>query len=243
MRSNLPRAIRALRIRNGLRQVDLAARARISRELVSRLERDDLGGITTRALMRVAKALDATLVVELRWRGADLDRLIDRIHAAIQDAAAARLNGAGWEVHAEVAFNYYGDRGSCDLVAWHAPTQTLLIVEVKGSIGNLQDLLRRLDVKVRLGAQLASQLGLPRPRAVIRALVIAEGRTSRAVIARHPALFASFNVRGRDAFRWLHDPDAASGLLWFEQSSNSHYGVTTATQRVRKPANASPGAH
>jgi transcriptional regulator with XRE-family HTH domain len=246
MRTNLPRAIRALRIRRGWRQADLAAISGVSREMVSRVERGAVDGITTRALNRVARALDATLAVELRWRGADLDALIDRVHASVQDEAAARLARLGWDGRAEVAFNQYGDRGSCDLVAWHGRSRTLLIVEVKSRIGNLQELLRRLDVKVRLGGHIAGQLGYPRPRAVVRALVIAEGHAARTIVRRHPALFAPFQLRGRAAFRWLLAPSAGAaqtGLLWFEQLPNSRDGVTNSVERVRRRASAAPRAH
>lgn len=234
MRTNVPRAIRALRIRRGWTQADLAARAGVSRELISRLERDQLSGATVRGLEHVASALDATLAVDLRWRGADLDRLIDRTHAAIQDAVATRLLRAGWEARVEVAFNHYGDRGSCDLVAWHSRTRTVLIVEVKSRIGNVQDTLRQLDVKVRLGAVLAAQAGFGRPRNVVRALVVGEGHASRTVVRRHVALFAMFELRGREALGWLRGPGAGKGLLWFESLPNSHDGVTNSVMRVRR---------
>ena len=96
--------------------------------------------LTVGTLSRLVDALDATLVVEIRWQGADLDRLIDREHAHLQEATARRLASRGWMVRAEVSFNHYGDRGSCDLVAWHPGSRTMLVVEVKSRIGNLQEL-------------------------------------------------------------------------------------------------------
>jgi hypothetical protein len=74
-------------------------------------------------------------------------------------------------VQPEVSFNHYGDRGSCDLVALHPGAQALLVVEVKSRLGDVQDTLRRLDTKARLGPMLAEQLGWPRPQLVGRALV------------------------------------------------------------------------
>lgn len=234
MRTNVPVAIRRLRVRRRWRQEDLGRRAGLSRDAVSRAECRALEGLTVRSLSRLVDALDATLVVEIRWQGADLDRLIDREHAHIQEAAARRLASRGWSVQAEVSFNHYGDRGSCDLVAWHPRTRTLLVVEVKSRIGNLQDLLQRLDVKVRLGEILARQLGWPPPQAVVRALVAADDRNSRRVVERHAALFNAFGPRGRVAIAWIRAPSAAvGGLLWFEQPADSDTGGSMRTERVR----------
>jgi transcriptional regulator with XRE-family HTH domain len=238
MRTNVPNAMRRLRVRHRLRQEDLGRRAGLSRDAVSRAECGALEGITIGSLSRLVEVLDATLVVEIRWQGAGLDRLIDREHAHLQEAAALRLTSRGWLVQAEVSFNHYGDRGSCDLVAWHPGTRTFLVVEVKTRIGNLQELLLRLNVKARLGGALAQQLGWPVPRAVVRALVVADGRTSRRVVERHATLFSAFALRGRVAMRWIGAPSTpADGLLWFEEPSHSDTGRTIRAERVRTRRN------
>jgi transcriptional regulator with XRE-family HTH domain len=229
MRTNVPIAMRRLRVSRGWRQQDLGKRAGLSRDPVCRAERDELSGMTIGTLSRLTDALSAMLVIEIRWQGAALDRLVDREHAHVQEAAARRLASRGWSVHAEVSFNHYGDRGSCDLVAWDAGTRTLVVMEVKSELGNLQDLLHRLDVKVRLGAFLARQLGWPVPKTVVRGLVLAEDRTARRTIARHDALFSGFGIRGRAALAWLRSPSAtATGLLWFEKPADSDGGRTGA---------------
>ncbi|MBA2634912.1 MAG: helix-turn-helix transcriptional regulator [Chloroflexi bacterium] len=238
MRTNVPIALRRLRVRRRWRQHDLGERARLSRDTVSRAECGELDGLTVRTLSKLVDALDATLVIEIRWQGADLDRLIDRDHAHLQEAAAHRLGMRGWTAQAEVSFNHYGDRGSCDLVAWHAATQTLLVVEVKSRLGNLQELLHRLDTKARLGGVLARQLSWPEPRAVVRALVVAEDRTARRILARHASLFGGFDVRGRAAVQWLRAPSTSTnGLIWFEEPANSGGGRAMTAQRVRMGRN------
>ena len=123
----MPVALKALRIRRGWRQEDLGRRAGLSRDAVSRAERGELQGLTINSIQRLAEAVDATLNLELRWHGADLDHLVDRTHASMQEAAARRLASAGWLGQPEVSFNHFGDRGRCDLVAWHPGTRTLLI--------------------------------------------------------------------------------------------------------------------
>src|SRR5680860_1562711 len=91
MRTNVPRSVRALRGRRGWRQADLGERAGLSRDAVSRVERGMLETATLATLDRLTAALGAQLLVEVRWRGADLDRLVDRLHAAIQDQTATKL--------------------------------------------------------------------------------------------------------------------------------------------------------
>ena len=236
MRSNLPGALRALRYRRGWRQADLGRRSGLSRDVVSRVERGVLHGITLGSLSRLADALDASLVVEVRWHCAELDRLIDRTHAALGNAAAERLARAGWITRAEVSFNHYGDRGRCDLVAWHPRTRTLLMVEVKSRIGDLQDTLGRLDTKARLGSVIAGQLGLGEPARVVPAFVLGEGGANRRVVLRHEALFRPYGVRGRAAQAWLRAPvGATTGLLWFESSDSDKVHTTRddATRRHR----------
>jgi transcriptional regulator with XRE-family HTH domain len=233
VRTNVPRALWTLRHRRGWRQEDLGRRAGLSRDFVYRAEAGELHGMTVGSLARLTEALDAQLVVEIRWRGAELDRLTDADHARIVSAGARRLEWSGWIVRTEVSFNHFGDRGRCDLVAWHPGTRTLVIVEAKSRVGDLQETLGRLDVKARLGSVIAEQLGWARPSAVVAALVLDEQATNRRVLREHEAQFRRFGLRGRAAIAWLQRPRPAAGiggLLWFE-SSHSGQGRTGTTDR------------
>jgi transcriptional regulator with XRE-family HTH domain len=209
--------MRALRLRRAWRQEDLGRRAGLSRDAVHRAETRGLPSLTIGALERLVGALEADLVVEIRWRGAQLDSLVDRLHAAMVTLVARRLERSGWLTWAEVSFNHFGDRGRCDLVAWHPGRRVLILIEVKTRVGNLQELLGALDVKSRLGSVIADQLGLGRPQLVVPGLVLLEHGANRRLLRRHQALFRSFDVRGRAAFTWLRQPVVAvGGLLWFE---------------------------
>jgi transcriptional regulator with XRE-family HTH domain len=216
--SNASRAVRALRKHRGWRQSDLARRIGRSRDVVHRVENDRLTGVTIGTVDRLVTALGGTLSIEVRWRGAELDRLVDRRHARLTNAASDRLQRLGWIVHPEVSFNHFGDRGRCDLVAWHPGTRTLLVVEVKSAVGNLQEVLGRLDVKVRLSREIAAGLGLAIPASTLGAFVLPDQGASRRVIHDHAALFRRYGTRGRHALAWLRRPASgpASGLLWFE---------------------------
>lgn len=153
MRTNLPRAVPALRLKRGWRQADLAARAGCTRQAVSPLECGGAGTLKVATLDAIMQALGASLDVVLRWEGALLDRTLDAAHAGIVEILVAHLRGCGWETRLEVSFNHYGDRGRVDVLAYHQATVTLLIIEVKTVIGDLQDALGRLDVKVPPGVR------------------------------------------------------------------------------------------
>jgi transcriptional regulator with XRE-family HTH domain len=214
---NVSRAVRALRQHNAWTQSTLGSRAGVTRHIVSRIERSALSGITVGSLDRIVTSLGGTLHVQVRWHGEQLDRLLDRAHAALQQGAAATLMALGWEVRPEVTFNHFGDRGRVDLLAYHRARRVLLVAEVKSGIGDLQETLGRLDVKVRLGHVIAAEAGWLDVNAVIPALVVGESRAARRTIADHAALFGRFSIRGRQALAWLRKPDepVPTGLLWF----------------------------
>jgi transcriptional regulator with XRE-family HTH domain len=64
---------RAVRRRLGLRQVDVAKRARVSAAIVSRIERGQVASITFERALRVAEVLEIGLVLQATWRGGELE--------------------------------------------------------------------------------------------------------------------------------------------------------------------------
>lgn len=237
LRSNMPRAVRHLRRRRRWRQADLAAVASVSREAVSRLERGLLRGVTIGTAEKVVAALDGSVDVTVRWEGADLDRTIDAAHARLQEHVSRELRRLGWLVRVEVSFNHFGDRGRIDILASHSGTRTLLVVEVKSALGDLQDAIGRLDVKARLGRKVGSELGWPESHHVVPMLAITDSRTTRRIVAAHAMLFERYRLRGRRAVAWLRDPGGPtatpSGLLWFVNVTDSHAVTVTRDRRVR----------
>lgn len=176
-------------------------------------------GFTLRTVERICVALDIDLRITGRWRGGELDRLLDAGHAALQDHVKRLLEQVGWLVRVEVTFSRYGERGSIDLLAFHPPSGILLVVEIKTVIADVQSLLRPLDIKARLAHTAAATFGW-RPRAVVPCLVIAEESTSRRRVARHSALFGRFTLRGLAARSWLRAPTVGpEGVLVFAAAS------------------------
>lgn len=149
------RALRVLRVRAGLRQVDVATGADVSQQLVSKVERGRCAQLSGRTLRRIFAAVDADVVTFVRWRGGELDRLLDEGHADLVGRIAGLLRRHGWEVLTEVTYSEFGERGSIDVLAWHPGRRVLLVVEVKTEIASSEELLRRHDAKVRLGPKIA----------------------------------------------------------------------------------------
>lgn len=185
-------------------------------------------------------ALGSTADLTVRWQGEQLDRLVDAAHALIVERAASHLGSAGWLTRVEVSFNHFGDRGRVDLLAFHPVERILIVAEAKSAIGDTQDTLGRLDVKVRLGPMLAESVGWGAVSHVVPALVIGDSRTARRVVHRHEAAFGRFTVRGRSALAWLRRPGSPvpSGLMWFTNVPDSLGTGVTRTKRVRRDRSA-----
>jgi transcriptional regulator with XRE-family HTH domain len=229
------RAIRALRRRRRLTQRDLGARAAASDTLISGIELGRIGSVGYATLLRVARCLGAELELNLRWRGEALDRLLDEDHARVVDLIVALLRGAGWETIVEASFALAGERGSIDVLARHAATDSVAVVEVKSVIPDVQATIFTLDRKVRVAPVVAKERGWACER-VARILVVAEGRTARRRIERHAATFdAAFPIRYREALAWIRHPvGAAPSALVF---------LSVPRMRRRRASSSSDSAH
>jgi len=231
-------AARALRHRSGLRQSDVAERARVSQSTVSRVERGAWDEIQWASIMRVCEAAGLRLGLDGRWRGGELARLLDQDHAGLTAAVRRRLDAAEWQTDVEVTFSRYGERGSIDLLAFHPTARVLLVVEVKSVIADIQGLLRPIDAKVRLAPGIGRDRGWT-ARGVIPCLVVADSTTARRRLAANEPLFSRFAVRGRAALHWLRAPvGIPTGLLLFTDPPSSRGGNVrrAGRQRVRQGA-------
>ncbi len=118
--------LRVVRIRKRLRQADVARRAGVSRETVSRLERGGFGRVPHDTLRAMATTLGIRVDIRLRWQGGDLDRVMNAADADLHESLARHLARLpGWQWRPEVSFSIYGERGVIDILAWHAATRSL----------------------------------------------------------------------------------------------------------------------
>jgi len=217
------RTVRALRHRLDWRQLDLAARAGVSQGLISLIERGHLEAVAVGKLVAVLRALDADLVLLARWRGGDLDRLLDEAHAGLVGATTALLAAAGWVVEVEITYAIDFERGSIDLLSWFPGTATLLVVEVKSELVSVEETLRRHDAKARLAARIAADRFGWRARTIARLLVLPEGTTPRRRVSRHDAVLRrAYPLRGFEARAWMSAPGTAQGSLIFLASPNTN---------------------
>lgn len=234
----LGRTHRLLRRRLRLRQIDVARLSGVSRNKVSEIENARFMRVTLDELSATLAVMDAWLDARIARNGAELDRLLDEGHARLVGLVARELHQRGWQVETEVTFSEYGERGSVDLLAWHANAGALLVIEVKTELGSVEGLLRSLDVKARLASAVARRRFGWRPRSVARLVVLPEDRTARRHVDRHADLLAAaLPVRSRAVRRWLADPRGAIAAMWF-LSSASDDGLTrnpSAVRRVRRP--------
>ena len=215
-----------LRVRQRLTQAALSARAGVSRQAVSLLECGQARRLKMSTVESILSALGARMEVRVLWNGPELDRLMDAGHAAIGARIKQRLGRWGWIVRVEVSYSRYGERGRIDLLAWHPATRTLLVVEIKTELVDVQSLLGSLDVKARLARHVAEQFGW-HVGSVVPAIVFSEGRTTRRHLRKLDPLFDRFNVRAREAVSWLRRPTATpSGLMWFVTVPDRGYAAT-----------------
>jgi transcriptional regulator with XRE-family HTH domain len=236
--------VRVVRHRLGWRQRDVAERADVSQDTVSRIERGQLGALQLRTIRAVLGALEIELASSVWWRAGDLDRLADEGHAALCGRVAELLVAAGWTVRPEVSFSVYGERGSIDVLAWHPVARILLVVEVKTTLNSVEEALRRHDSKVRLAPAVARErFGWDAVR-VSRLLVLPDLSTPRRRAARVDAVLGQvYPLRGREAARWVRCPAGSAGLLMFLSPTlgRRRGRGPIAAKRVQTPPASAPG--
>jgi transcriptional regulator with XRE-family HTH domain len=134
---------RAVRIKRGWRQIDVAARARVHRSVVSGIERGHLERVSIGTLLEVARALEIQVTFGTRWRAGDLDRLIAGRHSRLHEAVALWFATAlpDWIIAPEVSFSIFGERGIIDILAWHPGRRALLVIELKTDLADVNELI------------------------------------------------------------------------------------------------------
>jgi transcriptional regulator with XRE-family HTH domain len=221
-------AIRQVRQARGWRQVDLAARSGVSQSAVSRLERGRIGGLSVGHIRAIAAALDVRVDVVPRWRGGDLDRLLNRLHSGLHEYVARTFQARwpAWILAPEVSFAIYGERGVIDMLAWHPGRRALLVIELKTDVVDVNELLGTLDRKRRLAGRIAAERGWDAVT-VSAWLIVRDSRTSRRRVAAHESMLrAALADDRRRVSRWLRDPVGQVGGLSFWTDSRH----TTARQ-------------
>jgi Holliday junction resolvase-like predicted endonuclease len=216
-----------VRIRREWRQSDVASRARISASVVARHERGMINSLDM--LDRHASALGLRADLRLLGRSGQLVRLADEEHAAIVEALADWLRRSGFEVEPEASFSEWGERGRIDLLAYDPRTTTVVIVEVKTLLLDLQELLGSLSVRERLVRTIAGRRGWTIERRITM-LAVAGTAANRKVVRSHAELFRPFIVRrlGQPGF-----DTAGRMLVWITPQRAARRTWIAGRERVR----------
>src|SRR3954471_9422672 len=235
----LGRIARHIRLRLGWRQRDLGDRVGLSQGEISLFERGRIERMPVGTVRQILGGMDAELVLSVRWRGGDLDRLLDAGHARLCDDFAQLLHSDTWEVAPEVSYSVFGERGSIDLLGWEPTTQTLLVTEVKTEVASVEGTFRKHDEKVRLSPAIAFERFGWSAAIVARLLVFPEHRTIRRQVEDKAGLFGrGYPARNVEVRRWLRNPRGAlSGLLFLPDTNSARHGRgRVSRKRVRVPS-------
>lgn len=233
---HLGRLVRMLRHRAALTQQELGDRAGVARWKLVKLEAGELDGLRFGDVERLLAALDGRLDVRGSYHGAAGDRLLDERHALILGARATLLRRYEFVPQSEVSFSEYGERGSIDLMGWHAARRALLVEEIKSELGSIEGTLRPFDAKCRLASKIARERFGWHPLVMARILVLPEESAARRAVERHAAVLDSaLPARSRDLRSWLRKPVGHTAGIWF-QSAAQHVNAKrnpSAILRVR----------
>ena len=223
-------------------QAQLGGKARVSRSVVCRIERGHADRVAVHTLVRVAAALDARLDVRLLWQGEGLDRLLDLRHARLVDQVLEILASSAWETATEVSFNVRGERGSIDILAFHPATGSLLVIEIKSVVPDMQAMLTGIDRKGRLAREIALERGW-KVTSVTRLLVLPDDRTARRRVEEHAATFrAALPARTVEVRGWLRRPEGTMhGVLFVSDVHQQRTRHRVGTSPTSKSSNARRG--
>jgi hypothetical protein len=228
---------RALRRRSGFSQRKLAALASVPRDDIQLIEAGKAGSVRLDRVRAVFAGLEATVRVSAWWGGAAADRLLDERHAALSERAISLiLRAPGWVTLPEVTFSGFGERGSIDIFGGHEATRSVVVSEVKASIGSFEERNRSIDVKERHAAKLAGERFFWRPRSVSRVLVVPEDSTVRRILRAHRETVTSlYPQNSREFRRWLRKPDGRIAAVWFlsEAAASRHVSAPTPSKHVK----------
>jgi len=236
-------ALRAIRIRRRLRQADVAALAGVSPSTVSRVERGHFGSVSLDALRAVAKVLDVRIDMVARWRGGDLDRLLNARHSNLHELVARMFTGLpDWVTRPEVSFAIYGERGVIDIFAWHPRRRMLIVIELKTDIVDVNDLVGSVDRKRRHAVEVAMDLGWIQkgdpPPGVSTWIIVSDSSTNRRRVGAHQSMLrAAFPSDGRSIHGWLSRPiEPIRALSFWADAGTLPRGARLAPpRRVSKP--------
>jgi transcriptional regulator with XRE-family HTH domain len=238
-------ALRDARRSTGRTQAQVAIRAGVSQQLISRLELGRGQDASLETWACVAAAVGEQLVGFLEWApGATPPRDIE--HLRRQSALIAAASAGGWTAHPELAIDPGAIRSrSIDVALIRRAAREAIVVEVWDWFDDVGASLRGLDAKIEVltsrlrdepsnGAERVGGRDAWRVRGLF---VVRDTRRNRAIVAELRPLFAA-RFTGRSV-EWLRTLETAAampdghGLLWSDR-----HGRLVPSRLARPPATA-----
>jgi hypothetical protein len=183
-----------------------------------------LDHLTLRTIRAVFQALEARVQLVPRWKGAELERLLDEDHSMVVASVARRLEAMGWSAELEVTYSEFGERGSIDVLAIRPFLRAVAVIEVKTDVAAAEAIGRKLDEKARLSPRIVMQRWGWQPVTVGRIVVMPDTMRLRRLVVRHEVIGRMFPVDAVAVRRWLRNPVGTMAGLWFISESRPQTG-------------------
>ena len=208
--------MRARRRRKRLTQEQLGDRVGLSQATISRAERGQGGGLTMDAWQRIGLAVDRPLVVTLQRD--TTGETADAGHLAIQELVLRLGRAAGYAASFELPTRPAESWRSADVGLRDDPRRRLILVECWNTIGDVGAASRASERKRADAEALTAARWGEEPTTTGVAWVVRATARNRALVARHPEVFAA-RFPGSSA-GWLRAllqgmaPPGQPGLCW-----------------------------
>jgi hypothetical protein len=175
----------------------------------------------------VAALLDGLDIdLELIARGPVVmsERRHDAVHALCSAHVQRRLEAAGWQVAREVRIESGRYVGWIDLLAFHEPTGTLLVIEIKTRLDDVGGIERSMDWHVREARRAARRLGWRPSRTAGYLLVLASDEVEDALRQHRLVWDRAFPKRATQLASAIVRPALAAGrgLALIDPRSHRH---------------------
>ena len=175
-------------------QQDLAAAVGVSRSFIAGIETGRVNA-TLDVVMRIGEVLDLDLRIVGQHPVVIDPRPIGIVHGRCSAYVGRRLGGQGWSTRREVEIVHGRWHGWIDVLAFHASTSTLVIIEIKTQLDDLGAIERQLSWYEREARSVAATVGWRPTKVLSWLLLLQSDEVENAVRRERGLLRVGFPVR------------------------------------------------